>query len=142
MRKFDNTTKQYIGEFVAVIDPDQSISDTLKQLLEKLNVNATSYSCAEAYLANPDNRRYACLVTETNLPGISGIALLERLREQNQCLPTILITQENDVSLAVRAMHAGAVDFLEKPLIWPMLLDRICQILSGQISTNSSEPRQ
>lgn len=121
---------------VAIIDPDNSIYNNLTQLLDGIDVRVSTYSSAETFLANLDSNRYACILSETCLPGIGGLELLEGLSMRQDPIPTILLTKQTDISLAVHAMQAGAVDFIEKPFTETVLLSLIKQIV-----TEDARPR-
>ena len=75
-----------------------------------------AYASGEAFLAVDRPDRKGCLVTDALMPGMGGIALLERLKAENRGLPAIMITGHGDIAMAIQAMKAGAADFLEKPI--------------------------
>ena len=77
---------------------------------------AEAYASGEAFLEADRPDRKGCLVVDALMPGMGGIALLERLKARNRGLPAIMITGHGDIAMAVQAMKAGAVDFLEKPV--------------------------
>ncbi len=118
---------------VAIVDPDYWIYNNLAQLLDGIDVNVSTYPNAEALLEKLDSGRYVCILSETCLPGIGGLELLEGLSSRQQPIPTILLTKRTDISLAVRAMQAGAADFIEKPFTEALLLKRIKQIVNGDM---------
>jgi len=115
---------------VVIIEPDEITRDSLVFLLERIGLNVETCPSAECFLMKSANQNYACLITEVVLPGIDGLELIKKLAQLNKQIPTIILTQHNDVSMAVRAMRAGAMDFIEKPFVEPMLLDRLMQILT------------
>ena len=115
---------------VAIIDPDDSIYNNLAQLLDGIDVKVNTYSSAETFLARLESNRYSCILAETSLPGIGGGELLEKLGMRQDPVPTILLTKQADISLAVHAMQAGAVDFIEKPFTEAVLLGLIKQIVT------------
>ncbi|HUP24419.1 MAG TPA: response regulator [Thermoanaerobaculia bacterium] len=119
------------GATVFVVDDDDAVRDSLCMLLESVGLRYRSYpSAAEFLLAyKPDHA--GCLVLDIRMPGMSGIELQERLNEIGAILPVIFITGHGDVPLAVKAMRAGAVDFLQKPYNEQELLDRIHRALQG-----------
>jgi two-component system, LuxR family, response regulator FixJ len=119
------------GPTVFVVDDDDAVRDSLGMLLESVGLRCRSYpSAAEFLLAyKPDHA--GCLVLDIRMPGMSGIELQERLNEIGAILPVIFITGHGDVPLAVKAMRAGAVDFLQKPYNEQELLDRIHRALQG-----------
>ena len=118
---------------IAIIDPDDTTCDTLAQLLADFDMKANTYRSAETFLHELNSAQVACLVSETRLPGIDGLELLQRLTVLKRDIPTIFITQHADVSLAVTAMRAGAMDFIEKPFIEPVLV----QLIKGVVTTGT-----
>jgi two-component system, chemotaxis family, CheB/CheR fusion protein len=101
---------------VFVVDDDQILRDALQELLRERGHAAEVYASGEAFLAVDRPGRAGCLVVDAVMPGMGGIALLERLKTENHGMPAIMITGHGDVAMAVQAMKAGAADFLEKPI--------------------------
>ena len=101
---------------VFVIDDDHTIRGTLQELLQEHGHTAEVYASGEAFLAAVRRDPEGCLVVDALMPGMGGIALLERLKARNLALPAIMVTGHGDIAMAVEAMKAGAVDFLEKPI--------------------------
>lgn len=101
---------------IFVVDDDSHIRDVIRNLLEENGRTVEDYATAEAFLAAYRPGRPACLLVDANLPGMSGLDLLRRLVEEDHGMPTIMITGEGDVAIAVQAMKAGALDFIEKPI--------------------------
>lgn len=101
---------------VHVIDDDDAARDSLLFLLETEGIAATGHPSADAFLAAVDGLGpLGCIVTDVRMPGMSGIELLQALRDRGFPVPIIVITGHGDIALAVEAMKAGARDFLEKP---------------------------
>jgi FixJ family two-component response regulator len=115
---------------VCIVDRDSSVRDSLRVLVGTLGVNVRVFPSAEAFLSGYDIPPGTCVVTEVDLPGISGLELQERLCELDSPPPVILLTSRSNVQIAVRAMRSGAVDFLEKPFIERVLLSSIRQALN------------
>jgi two-component system CheB/CheR fusion protein len=101
---------------VFVVDNDRGVCEEIQELLQEYGHRVETYASAEAFLAADRPGREGCLVVDALMPGIGGIALLERLAAENRNLPAIMLTGHGDVAMAVRAMKAGAADFLEKPV--------------------------
>lgn len=101
---------------IFVVDDDRTLRDTMRALLREHGLTAEAYASGEAFLAADRRDRPGCLLVDAVMPGMNGIALLERLKAENRGLPAIMITGHGDISMAVLAMKAGAVDFLEKPV--------------------------
>lgn len=110
---------------VFIVDDDDAVRDALKLLMESAGLRAEAYACAQAFLDAYRPERGGCLVLDIRMPGLSGLELQERLCAQNISLPVIMLTGHGDVPAAVRALKAGAVDFLEKPYDSDTLLERI-----------------
>lgn len=116
---------------VYVVDDDKAVRDSLRWLIESGGVRVETFASAREFLDRCDaGEVQGCLVADVRLPGISGLDLQENLRQRGLYLPTIVITGHGDVPLAVRAMKAGALDFIEKPFSDQVLLDRIREALS------------
>jgi two-component system, chemotaxis family, CheB/CheR fusion protein len=101
---------------IFVVDDDSHVRDGMRALLETDGRAVEDYESSEAFLAAYRPRREECLVIDAYLPGMSGLALLHRLRETGHQPPAIMITGHGDVSMAVQAMKAGVTDFIEKPI--------------------------
>ena len=101
---------------VHVIDDDDAARDSLLFLLETEGIAATGYASADGFLEVADaNTLSGCIITDVRMPGMSGIELLQAVRERGSTVPVVVITGHGDIALAVEAMKAGARDFLEKP---------------------------
>lgn len=110
---------------IFVVDDDSHVCGAIRAVLEEDGQTVETYASCEAFLASYCPGREACLLIDAYLPAMSGLELLERLRDTRQPLPAIMITGHSDVSMAVRAMKAGAADFIEKPIGRIELLDGI-----------------
>ncbi len=113
---------------VYIVDDDAAVRDSLRMLLESAGHAVRDFDSARSFLADADMDR-GCLVVDIRMPGMSGLELQEELVRRNLSLPVIVITGHGDVPLAVRAMTAGAVDFLEKPFNDRRILDSIARAL-------------
>jgi len=101
---------------IFIVDDNQQVRDSLRAVLEDDGRTVEDYPTAEAFLAGYDPSREGCLLVDAYLPGQSGLDLLERLHAEGRQIPAILITGNSDVTMAVKAMKAGALDFIEKPV--------------------------
>ncbi len=110
---------------VFVVDDDAEVRNALKLLLESVGLPVVCYASAHEYLEAFDERRPGCLVTDIRMPGMSGLDMQEKLAEYPIHPPVIIITGHGDVPMAVRAVQAGAVDFIEKPFRDQLLLDSV-----------------
>jgi len=126
------------GTTVFVVDDDEAIRHSLGLLLDSVGLQVECYSSAAGFLEAYDSDRPGCLLLDVRLPVMSGLDLQEKLGSMHSILPIIFLTGHADVPLAVRAMQAGAVDFLEKPFNDQELLDRTHATLDRD-STNREE---
>jgi two-component system, LuxR family, response regulator FixJ len=100
---------------VFVVDDDQAMRTSLKWLIESTGMSVQTYESADVFLASYYPGRAGCLLLDVRMPGMSGLELQTYLAREGYRLPVILITGHGDVSMAVKAMKAGAIDFIEKP---------------------------
>ena len=101
---------------ILVGDDDRECRVTLREVLEADGRVVEDYASCEEFLAAYRPGREACLLIDAYLPGMSGLELLERLHQQGDRIPAIMITGNSDVAMAVKAMKLGACDFIEKPI--------------------------
>jgi len=112
-------------QIVFVVDDDEAIRKSLALLMKSVGLRCTVFASAKSFLESHDPEQSGCLVLDIRIPGMSGVELQERLVSAGSILPIIFITGHGDVDLAVKTMHAGAVDFIEKPFKDQTLLDRV-----------------
>jgi len=110
---------------VFIVDDEEEIRESLKMLIESVGLKVEMYASAQAYLEHFDSTRTGCLVLDIRMQGISGLTLQDILKKKPLYPPIIMITGHGDVPMAVRAVRAGACDFLEKPFNEQRLLDSI-----------------
>src|SRR5262245_52537292 len=115
---------------ILIVDDDADVRDSLRALLESAGFAVRDFDSAKAVLADGALAEGVCLIADIRMPDIDGLALQEELARRNIGLPVIIVTGHGDVPLAVRAMKAGAVDFLEKPFDDELLLQSIKQALT------------
>jgi len=101
-------------EYVFVVDDDADIRDSMKLLLEVAGFRVRSFTSARHFLADREPK-LGCLIADVRMPDMSGLELQVEVSRRHIGLPVIIITGHGDVPLAVQAMKAGAIDFLEKP---------------------------
>jgi RNA polymerase sigma factor (sigma-70 family) len=121
---------------VYVVDDEASIRDSLAMLLRSVGLASRTFTDAKSFLAAYEPRPDTCLIADVRMPGMSGIELQEALRSRGAALPIIIITGHGDIAMAVRAMKAGAADFIEKPFHDQTLLDAVHRALA-----RSADPR-
>jgi RNA polymerase sigma factor (sigma-70 family) len=115
---------------VFIVDDDQAVARSLRWLIESVQLKVETFASAQAFLDGYAAAKPGCLVLDVRMPGMSGIELQERLTAQRIRIPIIFITGHGDVQMAVRAVQAGAFDFIEKPFNDQDLLDRIQRAIS------------
>lgn len=116
---------------VFVIDDDDAVRSSLRLLLKSYGLDAQLCASAEEFLANHDADRPGCVVLDVRMPGLSGLALFERLLQLpwQAAVPVIFLSGHADVPTAVDAVKRGAFDFCEKPFSDNALVDRVEQAL-------------
>jgi two-component system response regulator FixJ len=118
------------GVSVFIVDDDGDVRDSLRALLESAGHSVREFDNAKKVLAEPDISKASCLIADIRMPDMDGLQLQEELNRRQIGLPVIIITGHGDVPLAVRAMKAGAVDFLEKPFDGEFMLDTVRRALT------------
>ena len=114
---------------VLIVDDDRSVRDALSAVLEDDGREVVAFSTCDAFLESVRPGKDACLLIDAYLPGMSGLQLLRRLRDDGDHTPAIMITGNSDVTIAIEAMKAGAIDFIEKPISRPELLASVAHAL-------------
>jgi two-component system response regulator FixJ len=110
---------------VFVVDDDQAMRASLKWLIESVGMQVETYESAQAFLDDYYPGRAGCLLLDVRMPGMGGLELQTYLARREIRIPVIIITGHGDVSMAVKAMKVGAVDFIEKPFDDEELLNSI-----------------
>lgn len=110
---------------VFVVDDDPSVREALSSLIRSIGLNVILFASATEFLSFPRPEAASCLVLDVRLPGLSGLDLQRDLRTAGESLPVIFITGHGDIPMSVRAMKAGAIEFLPKPFREQDLLDAI-----------------
>ena len=133
-------------QIVYVVDDDDGVRESLSALLESVGIDTMAFATAEDSLHAVEVRRPACMLVDVRMPGIGGLELQRLLKEQEPEIPVVMITGHGDVSMAVRAMKEGAVDFLEKPFNDQELIELVqeCQkrgLVAEQQRTRQMEAR-
>jgi FixJ family two-component response regulator len=104
------------GPILAIVDDDDAIRRAVQDLLEAEGKSVWCCNSAEQFLGSRVRHGVACLIADIRMPGMSGMELQERLQSERSLTPIIFITALGDIPMAVRALHAGAIDFLTKPI--------------------------
>lgn len=100
---------------VHVVDDNPAVRDAICWLVEQVGLEGRPYASAQEFIKQYDAATRGCLVLDIRMPGMSGLELQDRLREAQNQMPVIIVTGHGDVPVAVRAMKAGAYEFLQKP---------------------------
>jgi FixJ family two-component response regulator len=124
---------------VFVVDDDASIREALAGLIRSAGLKVETFASAQAFLAHPPPDVPGCLVLDVRLPGLSGLDLQARMAEIDLEVPIVFITGHGDVPTSVRAMKAGAVEFLTKPFRDGDLLDAIAQAIERHRATRARQ---
>jgi FixJ family two-component response regulator len=114
---------------VFVVDDDVSVRESLELLIQNEGWQAETYASAQEFLDRPQSVVPSCLVLDVSLPGLNGLDLQQQVASERSDIPIIFITGHGDIPMTVRAMKAGAVEFLTKPFSNEVLLNAIHQAL-------------
>jgi FixJ family two-component response regulator len=126
---------------VFVVDDDASMREALKNLLRSMGLNVETFGSAKEFLSSQRSKAPGCLVLDVRLPGLSGLDLQRQLTDANIQIPIIFITAHGDIQMSVRAMKAGAVEFLTKPFRDQDLLDAVQQAVDRDRATRLQQER-
>jgi FixJ family two-component response regulator len=113
------------SKLIAIIDDDEAMQDSLRDLMEAAGLVARCFASAEEFLASDLRAQAACLIVDIRMPKMSGLQLQARLKEQDSNIPIIFITAHGDARMRITAMREGAVEFLAKPFDHHLLLKRV-----------------
>ncbi len=114
---------------VFVVDDDPAVGKSLRFLFESVDLAVQTFESGPEFLAQVDPTDPGCLVLDVRMPGMSGLDLMSRLKEEGVFLPVIILTGHGDVPMAVKALKGGAVDFIEKPFNQQAFLDSVHRAL-------------
>ena len=117
------------GAKVFVVEDDGSMREALKNLLRSVGHEVEAFGSAQEFLSSPRSEAPGCLILDVRLPGVSGLDLQRQLTDANIHLPIIFITAHGDIQMSVRAIKAGAMEFLTKPFRDQDLLDAVQQAI-------------
>jgi FixJ family two-component response regulator len=113
------------SKLIAIIDDDEAMQDSLRDLVEAAGLAARCFGSAEEFLESDLHSRATCLIVDIRMPRMSGLQLQARLKEEECNVPIIFITAHGDARMRIRAMRDGAVEFLAKPFDHHLLLKRV-----------------
>ena len=112
-------------KLIAIIDDDDAIQDSLRDLMEAAGLVAQCFGSAEEFLESGLHRQAACLIADILMPKMSGLQLQARLKDEECDIPIIFITAYGDARMRIQAMREGAVEFLAKPFDHQLLLKTV-----------------
>ena len=117
--------RRQTSKLIAVIDDDESMQDSLLDLIESAGLVVRCFGSAEEFLEYDLHGEVGCLIAEIQMPGMSGLELQARLKEEQCNIPIIFITSNAGARMRIQAMREGAVEFLAKPLDYQLLLKTV-----------------
>lgn len=115
-----------------IVDDDENLARTLELILGREGLRVSRYPSAERFLAEAELSERACLLLDVHLPSMSGLDLQRELNRRQVPLPVVFMSARGDVATSVRALKAGAVDFLEKPFDHDVLLNAVDDALTRE----------
>ena len=125
-----------VEPIVFIVDDDLSVRRSTERLVRSAGFNVQTFASAGEFLVNPRPEGPACLVLDVRMPGLNGMDLQHQLNQAGIHLPIIFITGHGDIPMSVRAMKAGAVEFLTKPFRGRSLLDAVRAAIERDRSAN------
>lgn len=120
---------------VYVVDDDELVCKATARLLKSVGIQVRTFASAREFLDASRDDRPGCLLVDVRMPGLSGLDLQQALRNANVNLPIIFMTGHGDIPMSVRAMKAGAIDFLPKPVNDQDLLDAVGQAIDQSVQS-------
>jgi FixJ family two-component response regulator len=124
---------------IAIVDDDPSVRKGIERLIRSLGWQAESFASAQEFLDGPRTEAPSCLVLDLQLPGLSGLDLQKRMAEAGLETPIIFLTGHGDIPASVKAMKAGAVEFLTKPVDEQDLLNAIQEAIERDRRTREQQ---
>jgi FixJ family two-component response regulator len=122
---------------ISIVDDDKSVREAAKLLVKSLGYATATFESAEAFLASGRLSDTACLITDVQMPGMSGVDLQSHLTENGHDLPVIFVTAYPEASIRARAMNAGAFGFLSKPFSEDSLIECLDRAMEHHRSTGA-----
>ena len=128
------------GELIYVVDDDDAVRAALRAMLETAGYRTARFESGVAFLDSLDTVRGACVLLDVKMPELDGLEVQRRLNDRGVTLPVVIVTGHGDIAMAVQAMRAGAVDFLEKPVSRDRLLEAVARAID--IGRNARQDRR
>jgi FixJ family two-component response regulator len=117
---------------IAIVDDDESVRQSVRQLLRAADFQVLTFASAEEYLAHSEGPRVNCLIVDVNLPAMSGVALVQTIAANGSRTPAVLITARDDATTLDLIRRAGAIPHLRKPFNEKQLFAAMSQVLSDE----------
>ena len=117
------------GDLIAVVDDDESVRNAVSGVLRSVGLKSQTYPSAEDFLRSGQQSETACLITDVQMPGMSGLELQTKLATEGHRIPVIFISAYGNPRLRDQALRLGAVQFLDKPFDDDMLLDIVREVV-------------
>ena len=127
---------------VHIVDDDEAMRKSLKLLMKSIDLHAETYHSAEDFLENFQDSTPSCVLMDVRMPGMQGLDLLALLPTKNINVPVVMMTGHGDIPSAVKAIKAGAVDFIEKPFDQEALTTTIKKCIQTSAVRSKSDTRQ
>ncbi len=131
-----------IEQTVLVVDDDDAVRDSIKELVESVGLKAQTFASAQSFLESYTTDQAGCLVLDVRMARMSGLTLQAKLKEMGSDLPIIFITGHGDIDMAVQVMKVGAVDLIQKPYHEQNLLDSINDALEIDVEKRRTSRKQ
>ena len=128
------------GELIYVVDDDDAVRAALRAMLETAGYRTARFESGVAFLDSLDTFPGACVLLDVKMPELDGLEVQRRLNDRGVTLPVVIVTGHGDIAMAVQAMRAGAVDFLEKPVSRDRLLEAVARAID--IGRNARQDRR
>jgi len=116
---------------VYVVDDEEAVRESMVVLLEAHALSVGCFASAEEFLTAASSLKPGCVLADVRMPGMGGIELVEKLRMSNLKFPVVVMTGDGEIPVAVHALNAGAVDFIEKPFAGTVLIDAVSAALQS-----------
>ena len=123
---------------IAIVDDDESVRDAAERLMRSAGFSAETFSRGADFLNSPDLGRTACLVTDLNMPGMSGFDLHRRLQSLGRSIPTVLITGQPNENVRTHALSLGIICYLPKPFRDDDLIGSIHSALRSRLASGAA----
>ena len=131
-----------IEQTVLVVDDDDAVRESIKELVESVGLKAQTFASAQSFLESYTTDQAGCLVLDVRMARMSGLTLQAKLKEMGSDLPIIFITGHGDIDMAVQVMKVGAVDLIQKPYHEQNLLDSINDALEIDVEKRGASRKQ